>query len=162
MWFEPLLSLAVIHPPQKSKGFYAVGCTFPASPFSAGEPSSPVNPPRPFLPACNIAQSPYRFLCACVLLLSIFHPFPHVFLMCSRTHIVLILPLSHPVCVCVCGVGTRTWLTNGTRRSPSFLFFIRLASASLHNVWVRVKKKEGGDTKNSCLRQFYIYNGSNV
>jgi hypothetical protein len=27
---------------------------------------------------------------------------------------------------------------------------------------VRVKKKEGGDTKNSCLRQFYIYNGSNV
>jgi hypothetical protein len=101
VWFEPLLSLAVIHPPQKSKGFYAVGCTFPASPFSAGEPSSPVNPPRPFLPACNIAQSPYRFLCACVLLLSIFHPFPHVFLMCSRTHIVLILPLSHPVCVCV-------------------------------------------------------------
>lgn len=79
----------------KSIGFYAVGCTFPASPFQLGSPQVPLTL-RPFLPACNIAQSPYRFLCACVLLLSIFHPFPHVFLMCSCTHIVLI-PLSHPV-----------------------------------------------------------------
>lgn len=107
----------------KSKGFYAVGCTFSASPFSAGEPSSPVNPPRPFLPACNIAQSPYRFLCACVLLLSIFHPFPHVFLMCSRTHIVLILPLSHPVCVCVVLEQGRGWRTVQEGAPPFYFSF---------------------------------------
>lgn len=42
--FEPLLSLAVIHPPQKYR-FLRGRLHISSFPLSAGEPSSPVNPP---------------------------------------------------------------------------------------------------------------------
>ncbi len=95
VYADPLLSLAVIHPPHRVRFFFFFfsfgGWVHLFSFFPPFEPpSSPVNPP------VSVISSPSLlfFVCVCVVVVVLpSHPFPHVFLMCSCTHIVLI-PLS--------------------------------------------------------------------
>ena len=84
---DPLLSLAVIHPPQRVGFFiyiYAVGCTFSA--FFSLPSFYPLQVPL------TLYSFSYFLAVHVVVVVRPLTPFPHVFLMCSCTHIVLILP----------------------------------------------------------------------
>jgi hypothetical protein len=154
LYAEPLLSVAVIHSPQTYR-FLRGRLHIFSFPLSAGQPSSPVNPPSLLTRLWYRTVSLSFFVHACCCCPS-FTPFPHVFLMCSCTHIVLI-----PLSPTRCGVGTGTRLTNGRK---VFFFSLLFFSFGLHLLPYIIFgwgcRRRGVTQKNSCLRQFYAYKGN--